>query len=64
MVDHHKYGLVSPLSTASPHWHTPKIVTEDIATAKSSVAKSAIYHHDHHIGDYDFVFSNDFRFHL
>ena len=34
--------------------HTPKIATEDIAIAKSSVAKFSGYHH-HHLGDYDYV---------
>ena len=28
---------------------------EDLAIAKSSVAKSSRYHHHHHVGDYDHV---------
>ena len=36
--------------------HTPKIATEDIAIAKSSVAKySGYHHHHHHVGDYVYV---------
>ena len=38
-------------------FHKCKIATEDIAIAKSSVAKSSGYdhHHYHHVGDYDYV---------
>ena len=50
---------LSPVGTSSSSssWHTPKIATEDIAIAKSSVAKSSGFHHHHHhhVGDYDYI---------
>ena len=39
---------------SSSSWHTPKIATEDIAIAKSSVAKSSGYHHHRQVGSYDY----------
>ena len=48
----------SSLSSSSPPRHTPTIATEDIAIAKSSVAKSSGYHYHHHVRDYGYVEDN------